>query len=72
MTNTTGEVFTCELCEESFPKTGWSDEEAVVEMKEEFGDIPEKDRSVLCDDCYEKVMSFMVEEEDIDDPEDEL
>lgn len=43
--------FTCERCGLTF-KSGWTQEEAEAEMRENFGEIAESDRVVVCDPCY--------------------
>lgn len=48
----TANVFTCDVCNQTFPK-GWTDEEATAEYEERFGkDLPlPEERATLCDDC---------------------
>lgn len=43
-------TFTCEMCDETFI-AAWSDEEALAEMREKFGDIPRRERARVCSDC---------------------
>ena len=51
-----GETYTCARCEKTYEKT-WTDEEAMKETKENFGeDIEIEDCSVVCDDCYNILM----------------
>lgn len=49
-----GKVFTCAMCDKEF-EGAWTDEEALTEMKENFGDVPEEDQAVICDDCYQAI-----------------
>lgn len=49
----TKDTYTCSLCKEKFEK-GWSDEEAMQESKEIFGNLPPQDLAVICDDCFYK------------------
>lgn len=48
------DTFVCDECGRTFPKG--DDAEALAEMKETFGDVPEKDRAVVCDDCYKEIL----------------
>jgi len=43
--------YQCAICKEVFEKE-WSDEEALAELKENFGDISTEDCELVCDDCY--------------------
>ena len=50
------EEFKCEECGGIFEK-GWTDNEARLEQIEnEFGNIPNNQLAVICDDCYKKIM----------------
>ena len=49
--------YKCDMCKGVFKK-GWSDEEQTKEMKDNFGDLPEKERATVCDDCYKNIMSY--------------
>jgi DNA-directed RNA polymerase subunit RPC12/RpoP len=46
--------YKCASCGEIFEK-GWSDEESMEETKKNFGDVPENELEVICDDCYKKI-----------------
>jgi len=47
--------YKCAVCSGEFEK-GWSEEEAVAEMKNNFGeDSTTDDCSIVCDDCYKKM-----------------
>jgi hypothetical protein len=35
---------------------GWTDEEADQECSKNFGEIPENEKAVICDDCYKEFM----------------
>ncbi len=43
--------YQCAACNNIYEK-GWSDEEQEKEMLEYFGNIPEEERRVICDDCF--------------------
>lgn len=43
--------YQCAYCENIYEK-GWSDEEAEKEVNEIWGEIPENERMVICDDCF--------------------
>lgn len=46
--------YTCSGCHKTFT-TAWSDEEAMQESKEVWGEYSKEDLAVVCDDCYNKV-----------------
>lgn len=50
-----GDYFLCTSCGGAFENT-WSDEEAEKASKEQFGDIPEDEKVVVCEDCYYKLL----------------
>lgn len=51
------EEFKCAVCKKTFT-TAWSEEEAVQDLKENFGEIFEpKDCDVVCDDCFKGMFS---------------
>jgi len=49
--------FTCAKCGESF-ESDWPEAEAEKEMKKNFGDVPEEERAIVCDDCYNEFMEW--------------
>ena len=49
--------FVCDNCHNEYPKD-WSDEEALVETSELYGDNV-GDLGVLCDDCYKDFLVWM-------------
>lgn len=49
-------TFTCDMCHGTF-EFEWSDEEAQAELKEMFPDLEPSQCSVVCDDCYQRLMS---------------
>jgi DNA-directed RNA polymerase subunit RPC12/RpoP len=54
--------FKCVVCKEIF-ESDWSEEDALEEMRENFGDVPPENREVVCDDCYQKmILEFPIEE----------
>lgn len=49
--------FTCDLCHETHDiEKDWTEEDKLKEMEENFGNLPEEERSVVCDDCYKKMI----------------
>ena len=48
--------FTCAQCGGTFDKE-WSDEEALAEAAENFGEID--DPVVICDDCYKRMIAWL-------------
>ena len=42
------------MCGGVFEKA-WTDEEALAESKSNFGEIPQEERAVVCDDCFNKM-----------------
>jgi DNA-directed RNA polymerase subunit RPC12/RpoP len=50
-------TYTCAACSGVFDK-GWSDEEALAEKEENWGDMSMDDMEVVCDDCYRKMMGL--------------
>lgn len=48
--------YQCALCKGIFEKVRneeWSEEKALKEMKDNFGDIPLEYRVLVCDDCWQ-------------------
>ena len=43
--------YQCEICLNVYEK-GWTDEESENEMKDIWGNIPQEERRVICDDCF--------------------
>jgi|HubBroStandDraft_6_1064221.scaffolds.fasta_scaffold00134_64 hypothetical protein len=51
----TGQDYICAMCGGTFEKSR-SDEEALAEMKENFGDVPATEPlDIVCDDCFQKI-----------------
>lgn len=48
------DAYTCAMCGGTF-KTGWSKEEAAAEAEKHYGKIPEQEKAIVCDDCYQKI-----------------
>ena len=46
--------YKCAMCGEVYKK-GWSDEEAKKEMLELWGDLPEEEQGIVCDDCFKQM-----------------
>jgi hypothetical protein len=45
------DTYTCEACNQVFEK-GRSDDEAMAESKQMWGDIPPEDQAVICESCF--------------------
>ena len=50
------ETYACAACGETFEKA-WTDDEAKAEAKELWGDIPEDQMVIICDDCHKRGMA---------------
>lgn len=48
-------TYTCSRCGKTYEK-GWSDEEAMADSKDQFGE--HEDYDVVCDPCYQKFMAW--------------
>ena len=49
-------IYTCANCGKRF-ESEWSDEEVRKEAEENgFGDLPDDEKAIVCDDCYNKIM----------------
>ena len=46
--------YQCEICMGIFEK-GWSDEEAKQEALDIWGEIPNEERGLVCDECFKKI-----------------
>lgn len=46
-------TYTCTACGETYDK-GRSDEDAMMESKTLWGDLPKDELVVICDDCFER------------------
>jgi DNA-directed RNA polymerase subunit RPC12/RpoP len=49
------ETYTCAACDGIF-SFDWTEEEAMAEKEENWGDMPMTDMVIVCDDCYRKIM----------------
>ena len=49
--------YQCACCKGIFRKAV-SDEEAMKELRENFGDVSQQDCGVLCDECYKEFMKW--------------
>lgn len=47
-------TYICALCKNEYEK-GWLDEDALQELKENFGDFSKEACEILCDDCYNEI-----------------
>lgn len=45
--------YQCAVCRNIYEK-GWTDEEALTESKSIWGEIPEEEQAVICDDCFNR------------------
>lgn len=52
-------------CQFETDRENWSDELALAEMKGTYGDIPEDQREVVCDDCYAKCMGLLAQQQGV-------
>lgn len=43
--------YRCDVCKKVF-ESGWSDEEATEEKEKLFGDVPDDECGIVCDDCF--------------------
>ena len=59
MPMTEGGYFFCAGCGGQFETENWSDELALAEMQGTYGNIPEDEREVVCDECYSKCMELL-------------
>jgi len=46
--------YKCKACGKVFTTT-WSDEESKEEMKELWGDLPQEEQVIVCDDCFKEM-----------------
>lgn len=53
--------FKCSLCLNTYEKA-WSDEECKEEMKQIWGEIPEDEQVVICDDCFNQKSNGEIKE----------
>ena len=51
-------TYQCELCKGVFEK-GRTDEEALEESRDIWGEISQKDRVLICEDCHNKIVKKM-------------
>ena len=48
-----GKTYTCAACGGVF-ESDWSDEDAAMEAKTLWGDMPADEMVVICDDCFHR------------------
>jgi len=48
--------FKCAICGKLMKFTALEEEQALQELKDNFGDVKVEDCGIVCDDCYKKVM----------------
>lgn len=46
--------YTCAMCSGEF-ESGWTEEEAIAELKRDFGSVPLEECDQVCDDCYQQI-----------------
>jgi len=51
-------IYTCANCKQTF-ESDWSDDAARDEAREVLGRDVRDDDSIVCDDCYNKIMGFV-------------
>ena len=44
-------IVTCAVCLDTF-EPGWTEEDALAEMRFNYGDVPPERRGTVCDDCW--------------------
>ena len=50
-------TYQCAACNGTFEfESGWTDEEAMAERRENFGDMPDSTMVIVCDDCFQDFM----------------
>ena len=49
--------FTCACCKEEH-LSAWTEEEAIQEKNELFGDMPLDEMAKVCTDCFDKIMKY--------------
>ena len=54
------EEYQCSACGGVFQK-GRSDEEAEQESREIWGEIPQEDKTIICDDCFKSYLKKLIE-----------
>jgi hypothetical protein len=50
-------TFICDCCKRPFNSIS-EEGQAELEMKDNFGDIPNSERALVCDECYERAMEI--------------
>ena len=67
MPMTDGGFFFCAGCGGRFEadRENWSDQMALAEMAGTYGNIPEEEREVVCDDCYAKCMEMLAQQQGV-------
>jgi hypothetical protein len=58
----TDREYTCAHCGGTF-KRGWSEEEALAEKQQLWGDLPLEECAQLCDDCFVEFNKWLREKE---------
>lgn len=48
-------TYTCAVCKNTFEED-WTEEEAIAELHETFGNFSTDECAVVCDDCYKEFM----------------
>ena len=46
--------YKCAMCGNIYKK-GWSEEDAIAEKNELFGNIPIEECDIICDDCFKQI-----------------
>lgn len=50
-------TFKCSMCGETF-QSGWTDEEALAEMRTQWGELKPDERQIVCSECHEKILKW--------------
>jgi hypothetical protein len=45
-------TYECAMCHNTY-ESGWSDQEALAEKEQLWGDVPIEDCAVICNDCFQ-------------------
>jgi hypothetical protein len=53
-------TYICDECKGEFEyESDWSEEDALKEKENNFGNIPIENCGIVCDDCYNKIMQHI-------------
>lgn len=52
-------TYVCAVCQQTFEED-WTEEEALAELQENFGNYTPEECDIVCDDCYKKILSGVI------------